>query len=816
MTGIFRYIIAMSILLCAAVGHARQLPVRFGLQLHLAADQIAGLSDGQTISSWSDLSGKGRHAVQTAESARPVYKSHVLNDLPAVRFDGIDDYLTVPEVTGIRTVFLVFKEDANATASNRSILGHSSATCFHRGWPRQIWSDMYTDSEVKNGITKINREIVDGKAVNVPTDFVILSVATTGATRVNQITRDRWFGERVWDGDIAEIILYSRLLTAAEEDEVGAYLQEKYGIDAGYPSSEAGAYVRCVPAGTGGLNLFSSSAPQLTVTVDVQTMHQKMQSFGASDCWSIQYVGNWPSTKTNGIADLLFSKDLDYNNKPRGIGLSLWRVNLGAGSARQSNIYDAWRRADCYFNSNFSGYDWTRCSGQRSFLQKARARGVEHFLAFSNSPPINMTKNGNAFCDSSVGTTNLADDQYDDFANYLATVVERFRTVEGIDFDSISPINEPQWDWNDDSGRPGYSSQEGCRYSSSNIKTLVDALSAALVSRGLKTQIEICESGELQDLNKYRWYDLNYIYDFFNTSSSRFIGYNSNVRGTISSHSYWSDSAGQVTSVRQSLANTLTNYNLGYAQTEFCILGDYGPGRDLGIDPALWIARVIHTDLAVGEAQSWQWWLGVSPYDYKDGLIYCDYNTTDGNYYPSKMLWAMGNYSRFIRPGMYRVDVRRSDNKTPADVENDLMVSGYYSFAHHAAVLVFVNYASEIRVVKAQFVNLPAGKTVDYMVPYVTAGNVIASDSLTPYQALSPGDVFRIPARSVVTVVGLQDIPGDINRDRRVDSMDLSILTGNWLNTNCGTCNRADLDNNHRVDIQDFAQLATNWLFGMI
>jgi hypothetical protein len=60
-----------------------------------------------------------------------------------------------------------------------------------------------------------------------PTDFVILSVATTGATRVNQITRDRWFGERVWDGDIAEIILYSRLLTAAEEDEVGAYTAGK-------------------------------------------------------------------------------------------------------------------------------------------------------------------------------------------------------------------------------------------------------------------------------------------------------------------------------------------------------------------------------------------------------------------------------------------------------------------------------------------------------------------------------------------------------------------------------------------------------------
>ncbi len=33
------------------------------------------------------------------------------------------------------------------------------------------------------------------------------------------------------------------------------------------------------------------------------------------------------------------------------------------------------------------------------------------------------------------------------------------------------------------------------------------------------------------------------------------------------------------------------------------------------------MARVIHYDLTVGGASSWQWWLAVSPYDYKDGLV---------------------------------------------------------------------------------------------------------------------------------------------------------------------------------------------------
>ena len=63
----------------------------------------------------------------------------------------------------------------------------------------------------------------------------------------------------------------------------------------------------------------------------------------------------------------------------------------------------------------------------------------------------------------------------------------------------------------------------------------------------------------------------------------------------------------------------------GFAMTEFCIM-DYeemqGNGRDLGISPALYMARVIHYDMTVANASSWQWWLAISPYDYKDGLIY--------------------------------------------------------------------------------------------------------------------------------------------------------------------------------------------------
>jgi len=59
----------------------------------------------------------------------------------------------------------------------------------------------------------------------------------------------------------------------------------------------------------------------------------------------------WPEEKQNQIADWLFSTENDANGQPKGIGLSLWRFNVGAGSAEQgddSQIASPWMRAECF------------------------------------------------------------------------------------------------------------------------------------------------------------------------------------------------------------------------------------------------------------------------------------------------------------------------------------------------------------------------------------------------------------------------------------------------------------------------------------
>jgi O-glycosyl hydrolase len=506
-------------------------------------------------------------------------------------------------------------------------------------------------------------------------------------------------------------------------------------------------YVACYP-GTGG-DLSTTASRPLVVTIDTQDARQTIHSFGASDAWSIQFVGQWPLAKREAIADLLFETGLDGNNDPRGAALSTWRFNIGAGSSRQDNIGDVWRRADTFFNEDFTGYDWTRQPGQRWFLQAAKARGVSQMTAFVNSPPINMTKTGNAFPDSASGTTNLAAGKATDFAVYLADILEHFSTNEGIDFTAVSPVNEPQWDWEG-------GGQEGNRYSTSDIKEVVDALAAQDLGT---TQIEVPDSGDIVSL--YTDGDQDFIDAFYDPASPDYIG--DKLNGAIAAHSYWTDTPNSyMISQRNNLRDKLDEYpGLEYAMTEYAILGNYGPGRDLGITPALYIARTAHFDLTIAEATTWQWWLGVSPYDYKDGLVYIDYDQINGNIYESKMLWAMGNFSRFIRPGMVRVGIQRSDNAAPNKQASGIMVSSYYDAANNIVVSVFVNQGQKSKAVQLDV----QGTAIDSVIPYVTS----ASDDLAAYAQLAPTDVLEIPAKSIVTLVGFADQGGGGCGDGRCD-----------------------------------------------
>ncbi len=373
---------------------------------------------------------------------------------------------------------------------------------------------------------------------------------------------------------------------------------------------------------------------QLQVHLDPGVSYQTIDGFGASDAWRCQFVGkNWPLEKREHIADLLFSQELDAEGNPQGIGLSIWRFYLSAGTAEQgddSDIGNPWRRGECFQNADGT-YDWTKQAGQRWFLTAARERGVECFLAFPNAPPVHLSKNGKGYATKGDIHLNVKPGSLDDYANYLVDVIEHF-SREGIDFDYLSPINEPQWNWDG----PG---QEGTPALNEEIHALVRYLSHGLSTRGLNTRIVIGEAGTIghaamtmdsfgmtsdgrDDQARF----------FFREASPFFIGDLPNVKRTISAHSYQSVwPLDKQVEYRYLLHDALTaaNRSLGYWQSEYCILqpnGEIGGGggRDLGMNTALYVARIIHHDLTIAHARSWQWWTAISQVDFKDGLVYLD------------------------------------------------------------------------------------------------------------------------------------------------------------------------------------------------
>jgi len=491
----------------------------------------------------------------------------------------------------------------------------------------------------------------------------------------------------------------------------------------------------------------------VSLSMNFNDQQQEIHSFGASDAWSVQFVGkNWPLEKREKIAELLFSTELDSEGNPLGAGLSGWRFNIGAGSTEQgsgSGINDEWRRAECFLNTNGS-YDWNKHQGQRWFLKAAKDFSVDYVTAFTNSPPVHYTKNGKAWSDGG-SSSNLRSDRYNDFATFLTTVVKELNIRDGLDINYVSPVNEPQWDW-DNRG------QEGTPFTNAEIAKTARHLSAQLLNEGLSTQIEVSDAAHIEYIYKYGNKPLrgNQAYEFFSKESENYIGDLSNLAHKICGHSYYSTyPVSTLLQERRNLADGVSDVdvNLQFCQTEYCLLEGNeeisGNGRDLGMDPALYTARLIHFDLTVAQSATWYWWLAVSPYDYKDGLVYIDHNKQDGEVYESKILWALGNYSRFVRPGMYRYNVIRSDNQDDEISSTGLMVSGYAPDDKSEAIFVMVNYSKTVTYpVKVKTIDNRKAESIRI---YTTSAK--SDDDLKLSMHSNADDIISIPPRSVVTVV---------------------------------------------------------------
>lgn len=486
--------------------------------------------------------------------------------------------------------------------------------------------------------------------------------------------------------------------------------------------------------------------------VDKNITYQEIDNFSASDAWRCHFVGKyWPQEKKEEIADLLFKREFDEKGNPKGMALTNWRVNVGAGSYENreaKEVNNSWNRTECFLLPDGT-YDFSKQAGQQWFMKAAKERGVNNFLFFTNSAPYFMTRSG-ATVSTDRNYINLQEDKFDDFARFLVNCTKHFRGL-GYDVNYISPINEPNVEWHTNAF------QEGSFATKSDIYRLVAELDKVIEEEQVETKILIPELGELKylfEVDSAANMPDDIIHSmFYKNGEYSVLGFK-NLFNCVAAHDYWTAYPPKLlVDIRTDLRKALeqNGQQTKFWASEYCILEKnkeitMEPSPIKSINLGLYVARIIHSDLALANASAWQWWTALSMgEDVPIQLLPMKDSSTesikyDGIISPTKMFWTTANYSFFIRPGMKRIDVKPTHIVSDLEAATSLMVSSYTD--NKEIITVIINYTDKEEQLDLKCEKAKTGKL------YVTS-----IDKNLEYVGEHALKKLSIPARSVVTVV---------------------------------------------------------------
>lgn len=518
----------------------------------------------------------------------------------------------------------------------------------------------------------------------------------------------------------------------------GAYiLFGVYGVEAKrtYPVSAAvtESYDNRVEAGETGVTV-----------IDEKATYQTMDGFGASACWWAQTVGGWDNVTD--VLALLYDKE-------NGIGLNVFRYNLGAGSVDDEHIYVERSRTESFLKADGS-YDFSADANAQNVLAIAKSLAGDDLRVtlFANSPPVSLTRNGLAY--GSAGTDedpwgcNLDPANYEAYADYLYTVAKYF-TDEGYRVVDVSPVNEPQYSWRAWYNADGTFSmnQEGGYYHENDMLGLYKVLIAKfdgseLDEKGVK--LSMFESGAAEGRNT----TFSQILDALLGKGKNQYKYNKELRDyfdTISMHSYWSSEATKARAAIY-LSEKYSNYDV--ICTEYCQMTNDGSTgvldlieaenystNGMTIEYGTAMAEVIIDDLTILNAKEWDWWTACSFGIYPDGLVYLNYED-HSDIQTSKRLWCLGNFSKFIDEGAVRI---------AADSGVKKLSSCAFKNPDGSTVIVYVNAKDIDQTTKLEGISSGSYEVYTTSAEYdlaLTASGDNAADA-----------VISVPAQSVVTVV---------------------------------------------------------------
>jgi autotransporter-associated beta strand protein len=207
-----------------------------GAKLWLDAAQLAGLTDGQTVSTWTDMSGNGNNA--TLSKGAPKYRANVLNGQPVMRFTTADMFATAnlsAQFPSAATLFIV--ATINSTSYDFLYTGSAWNEWWRYGGNGNSYPAIFRNPRINDYCT------MPGTGTRL---FTVSSSASAWRMSIDGVSKGVVSGSYSAGGvqnipgnaneaspcacDIAEVIEFNRVLTSAEESAVNIYIANKYGL----------------------------------------------------------------------------------------------------------------------------------------------------------------------------------------------------------------------------------------------------------------------------------------------------------------------------------------------------------------------------------------------------------------------------------------------------------------------------------------------------------------------------------------------------------------------------------------------------------
>jgi glucuronoarabinoxylan endo-1,4-beta-xylanase len=366
-----------------------------------------------------------------------------------------------------------------------------------------------------------------------------------------------------------------------------------------------------------------------------------------------------------------------------GIGLSLLRNHITAASSTSASA--------------------TPSTSEWSIMQKAQARGARVWSAPwtpASGFKSNNGPNGGNYLGSGANVTNL------NYASQLANYVLSMKTSYNVNLYAISVQNEPD---------ANVTTYEACVWTGTQIHDFVTNLSNALVAKGVgSTKIIIPESQNWSSNPGLYTPTLN------DPTAAADVS-------IIANHNYVANNQVGDTTTPAALSTS------GKASWETEV-SQIGGSYDGSINNAIYWAGRIHLFMTAAQANAWHYWWLISQNSDNEGLT-----DTSGN--PAKRMYVLGQWSRFVRPGYYRIGASNTGNA---------LISAYNdtNSGNFAIVAVNTNISRDIN----QTFNL-TNFTAGSVTPWLTTSNL----SLVSTNAVTVSNssfTYTLPALSVVTFVG--------------------------------------------------------------